>query len=87
MIATLGQQYNVGEKDTVIMDTYINHHAGAPSKTKTKTKDTMSLDYSSICYIFGSMHRIECVDEENLQVMDVEIILENCPITFSTVHT
>ena len=27
MVVTLGQQYNVGEKPTVIMYTYINHHA------------------------------------------------------------
>ena len=39
--------YHVGEKLAVILYTYyINRHAGTPSKTKTK--DTMSLDYSSI---------------------------------------
>ena len=27
MIVTLGQQYNVGEKPAVILDTYINRHA------------------------------------------------------------
>ena len=27
MVVTLGQQYNVGEKPTVILYTYINHHA------------------------------------------------------------
>ena len=42
---------NIGEKPTVILVlyTYINRHAGPPSKTKTK--GTMSLDYSSICFI------------------------------------
>ena len=41
---------NVGEKPTVILYTYIiNRLAGTPSQTKTD--DTMSLDYSSICYI------------------------------------
>ena len=33
---TLGQQYNVGEKPTVILYTYINRHAGTPTKGKTK---------------------------------------------------
>ena len=31
------------------MYNYIDSHAGTPDKTKTK--DTISLDYSSICYI------------------------------------
>ena len=28
----LGQQYNVGEKSTVILYTYINRNAGTPEK-------------------------------------------------------
>ena len=32
MVVTLGQWYNVGEKPTVIMYTYINRHAGPPNK-------------------------------------------------------
>ena len=35
MVITLGQQYNVGEKSTVILYTYINRHAGTPTKGKT----------------------------------------------------
>ena len=31
MIVTLGQQYNVGEKPTVIPYIYINRHAGTPN--------------------------------------------------------
>ena len=27
---TLGQQYNIGEKPSVILNTYINLHAGTP---------------------------------------------------------
>ena len=49
LLVTLGQRYNVGEKPTVILYTYIDRHAGTPNKTKTK--DTMRLDYSSVCYI------------------------------------
>ena len=42
MVVTYGQQYHVGEKPTVVLYTYINRHAGTPSKTETA--DTMSLD-------------------------------------------
>ena len=31
-----GQQYNVGEKPTVILYTYINRHAGTPTKREDK---------------------------------------------------
>ena len=33
MQITLGQEYNVGEKPTVILYIYINRHAGTPEKT------------------------------------------------------
>ena len=46
IIVTLSQQYHVGEKPAVILYTYITRHAGTLSKTKTK--DAMSLDYSSL---------------------------------------
>ena len=59
MVVTLGQQYHVGDKPTVILYTYINRHAGVPSKTKTKY--AISLDYSSIYF-----------EERNLQVTDVK---------------
>ena len=51
MVVTLGQQYSVGDKPTVMLYTYINRHAGAPNKTKAK--DTMSLDYSSVYNVLG----------------------------------
>ena len=34
MVVTLGQQYNVREKPTVILYTYINRHAELPNITK-----------------------------------------------------
>ena len=34
MVVTLGQQYNVGEKPTVILYTYINRHAEPPNIIK-----------------------------------------------------
>ena len=37
VVVTLGQQYNTGEKPTVMLYTYIiNRHAGIPDKSKTK---------------------------------------------------
>ena len=45
----LGKQYNVGEKPTAILYTNIDHHAEKPKNTKTK--DTIILDYNSLCYI------------------------------------
>ena len=33
-VVTLGQQYNIGEKPTVILYTYINRHAGTPEKQR-----------------------------------------------------
>ena len=31
----LGQQYNIGEKPTVTLYTYINHHVGTPKQKQT----------------------------------------------------
>ena len=36
MQITLGQQYNVGEKPTVILYIYINRHVGTPENIKNK---------------------------------------------------
>ena len=37
MVVTLGQQYYVGDKPTVILYTYINRHAGTPDQCCRKT--------------------------------------------------
>ena len=34
MVVTFGQQYNIGEKPTVILYSYINRHAGTPDKQR-----------------------------------------------------
>ena len=52
MVVTLGQQYNTGEKPTVMLYTYINRHAGTPDKDKTKmflvhNKNSFVIIYSS----------------------------------------
>ena len=40
---TLGQHYNIGEKPTVIVYTYINHHVGT-TKQKQTSYYTVFLD-------------------------------------------
>ena len=39
MEITLGQHYNVREKPTVKLYTYINRHAGTPIRKTVKTRD------------------------------------------------
>ena len=53
MEVTLGQQYNIGEKPTVILYTYINRHAGTPEKQR-KRKHCSTPSYMVVviyCYI------------------------------------
>ena len=57
MVVTLGQQYNIGEKPTVILYTYINHHAGTPEKQRKKQKQNKTW-YIVIIYCY-----IGCEDE------------------------
>ena len=49
MVVTLGQQCYVGRNPPHAVQLHLNRHAETPNKTKTK--DTMSLDYSSVCNI------------------------------------
>ena len=42
MVVTLGQQYNVGKKPTVILHTYINRHAGTPEKQQKQKQCSTS---------------------------------------------
>ena len=48
MQITSGQQYNVGEKPTVILYIYINRHVGTPEKHKKQ--DTITHGSSNIHY-------------------------------------
>ena len=52
MVVTLGQQYNIGEKPTVILYTYINRHAGTPEKRRKQKKcSTSNMVVIIYCYI------------------------------------
>ena len=63
MVITLGQQYNVGEKPTVILYTYINRHAGTPTKGRQNNTSSNNEDkYNTII----ETRRAEDHDDENL---------------------
>ena len=54
MEIALGQQYNVGEKPTVILYTYINRRAGTPKNSKSKiVKHSRSVRVLSPLKSFG----------------------------------
>ena len=40
----IGQQYNIGEKATVTLYTYINHHVGTPKQKQETSYYTVFLD-------------------------------------------
>ena len=51
MVVTLGQQYNIGEKPTVILYTYINRHAGTPEKKRRQNSTSSNIIiYNNIGY-------------------------------------
>ena len=50
MVVTLGQQYNIGEKPTVIMYTYINRHARTPEKQQRQNSTSSNLVVIIYCY-------------------------------------
>ena len=48
VVMTMGLQYNIGEKPTVMLYTYINRYAGTPDKNKTF--------FFSVCVCFLPIH-------------------------------
>ena len=50
MQITMGQQYDVGEKPTVILYIYINRHAGTPEKQTRDNEYTITRGSSNIHY-------------------------------------
>ena len=52
MVVTLGQQYNVGEKPTVILYTYIiNRHAGTPDKKQKQNRNNVVVQHPTMVVI------------------------------------
>ena len=52
MVVTSDQQYNIGEKPTLILYTYINRHAGTPEKQRTHNSTSSNIVVIIYCY-FG----------------------------------
>ena len=50
-VVTLGQQYNVGEKPTVVLYTYINRHAGTSEKQRKHKHCSTSSNMVVIIYL------------------------------------
>ena len=66
MVVILGQQYNVGEKPTVILYIYINRHAEQPNIAKTKQKQcSTSSNWVVIIYFF-----IGCKDKTSTRYLN-----------------
>ena len=77
MVITLGQQYYVGEKPTVILYTCINRHSGTPTKGRQNNTSSNNKDkYNTII----ETRTAEDHDDENLHnpetVQDAVIHLE-----------
>ena len=51
MVVILSQQYNIGEKPTVILYTYINRHAGTPEKQRRQNSTSSNMVVIIYCYI------------------------------------
>ena len=62
-IRDLGQQYNTGEKLTIILYNYINRHAGKSNKNKDRRHDMLGLQLNLLHYIKDRMG----IDEGDLQ--------------------
>ena len=60
MVVPLGQQYNIGEKRTVILYTYINRHAGTPQKQRKQKHCSMNISSNMVVIIYCY---IGCEDE------------------------
>ena len=57
MQITLGQQYNVGEKPTVILYIYINRHVGTPENIKNKRQCSTPSHMVVVIYITKVVNR------------------------------
>ena len=68
VITTVGQQFNVGEKPTVILYTYINRHAGTPTKGKTNQ------------YIIKQIQSLKRVQQRTMMMMRIFIIQVQDPV-------
>ena len=55
-VTTSGRQYNIGEKPSVILYTYINLHAGTP---KPQSFYSRVLDYSIVIWSYTVLEKLK----------------------------
>ena len=63
----------------LVLYNYIDRHARTPNKTKTK--NTMSLNYNSLCCIASRNGWVSMKGIYKKYSIDVDVILEDCPKT------
>ena len=64
MTVTLGQQYNIGEKSTVILYTYINRHVGTPEKQRRQKSTSSNMLVIIYYYIIGCEDEVTTLKRE-----------------------
>ena len=64
MVVTLGHRYNIGEKPTVILYTYINRHAGTPEKQRRQNSTSSNMVVIIYCYIIGYEDEVTTLKRE-----------------------
>ena len=69
MVVPLDQQYNIGEKPTVILYTYINRQAGTPEKQRKQKHCSISSSIVVIIYCY-----IGCEDEVTTWYYSTQLI-------------
>ena len=69
MVVTLGQQYNIGEKPTVMLYTYINRLARTPEKQRKQKHCSTSSNMVVIIYYY-----IGCEDKEGTWYYSTQLI-------------
>ena len=76
MVVTWGQQYNIGEKPTVILYSYINRHAGTPEKQRRQNSTSSNNKDESNTIIETRKEDHDDVESAIIQVHDPVIHLE-----------
>ena len=73
VVTLLGQQYNIGEKPTVILYSYINRHAGTPEKQRNKNKQKKNIKHGSNNILLQLSRRSHYIETRTKRTHDVDI--------------
>ena len=65
MVVTLGQQYNIGERPTVILYTYINRHPGTPEKQRRQNSTSSNMIVIIYCCYIGYEDEVTTLKREH----------------------